>query len=169
MTRLERQLLLAVADQTIITEQEILARMPAENPARMRTFLWGLDKLGQVRQVYSQWTIGNEFLRRWLQQERERLQTLDETPLDDSSMEHLLQLGHAQETQAFASEIERLEADYAALRAREKTAGGRLSRRSGELDRVSQHLAAARRDLNRTFASGGWARRRAELCSHIPT
>ena len=159
MTRLERQILLAVADQTIITEQEILARMPAENPARIRTFLWGLDKLGQVRQVYGQWTIGNEYLRRWLQQERERLQTLNETPLDDSSMEHLLQLGHAQETQAFASEIERLEADYVALRAREKTAGGCLVPDVlGELDRVSQHLAAARRDLNRTFTSGGWAR-----------
>ena len=159
MTRLERQLLLTVAAQTIITEQDILARLPAENPARIRTFLWGLDKLGHVRQVYGQWTIGNEFLRRWLQQEGERLWTLDEPPLDDSSMERLLQVGHAQETRAFAAEVEQLEIDYRALRAREKAANGRLTADDrGELDRVSRHLAAARRDMSRTFVSGGWSR-----------
>ena len=124
MTRLERQILVMVADQTLIAEQEILTRLPTENPARIRTFLWGLEKLGHLRQVYGQWTIGNEFLRRWLQQEGDCLQAIEETPLDDSSMEHLLQLGHAQEAQAFAGELQRLEADYTALRGAKKPRKG---------------------------------------------
>ncbi len=74
-------------------------------------------------------------------------------------MERLLQVGHAQETRAFAAEVEQLETDYSALRAREKAANGRLTADDlGELDQVSRHLAAARRDMSRTFVSGGWSR-----------
>ena len=41
-----------------------------------------MDKLGYVRQVYGQWTVGNEYMRRWLQQELDHLQRMNDALLD---------------------------------------------------------------------------------------
>jgi hypothetical protein len=154
LTELERRILLAVAENTIVTEQELLRSLGSQSPDRVRTFLWGMEKLGYVRQVMGQWTVGNEYLRRWLRQEWESLHQVQATALDESSFEQLLQLGHMQENKAFQSEVRSLESGYAELLDMQHrsvhTGAGQEDSIEQELDRLQRHLAAARRDLHRT-------------------
>jgi len=155
MTRLERRILLTVAAHTVFAEAEIFADLAEEPPSRIRTFLWGLEKLGHLRLVYGQWAIGNEFLRRWLHHEGEDLQRIEDTPLDDQSFEKLLEIGYTQENRTFSREINHLEACYADLRALQGQANGRaMPNLTAEIEQVNKHLAAARRDLSRTTHSG---------------
>ena len=101
-------------------------------------------------QVMGQWTVGNEYLRRWLRQEWESLRQVQATALDESSFEQLLQLGHTKETEAFQSEVQSLESDFARLmemQHRGERRGGDLEQ---EIDRLQRYLTAARRDLHRT-------------------
>jgi len=150
MTRLERRILLAVARQTVMSEDEIVAALVDETPARIHMFLWGMEKLGHLRQIYGQWAVGNEYLRRWLHLEWEHLSTMREATIDDASVEQLLTIGHVQEEQAFAVEVAQLESNYAALRDLERQAGHRAAPDlRTELERVGRFLDAARRDLSR--------------------
>lgn len=150
MTRLERRILLTVARRMVISEQEIITALADEVPARIRTFLWGMEKLGHLRQVYGQWAVGNEYLRRWLQREWDELANMHEAVVDDASLEELLAVGHLQEEQAFASEVAHLESNYAELRELERQTGHRMRPElRTELDRVGRFLDAARRDLSR--------------------
>ena len=150
MTRLERRILLTVARKMVISEDEIVAALADDVPARIRMFLWGMEKLGHLRQIYGQWAVGNEYLRRWLHQEWERLANMREAAIDDASVEQLLSAGHVQEEQAFAFEVAHLESNYAALRDLEREAGHRAPPDlRGELERVGRFLDAARRDLSR--------------------
>jgi hypothetical protein len=103
LTRLERRILLAIARRTLTTEQEVMTDLADENPQRIRTFLWGLEKLGHVRQLYGQLTIGSEYQRRWMQDQWERLLQMTETLVTEESIEQLLQVGHALEPVNHAS------------------------------------------------------------------
>ncbi len=150
LTELERRILLEVAENTVISEPELLRNLSDQSPERVRTFLWGLEKLGHVRPVMGQWTVGNEYLRRWLRQEWESLHQVQAAALDESSFEQLLQLGHTKETEAFQSEVQSLESDFARLmemQHRGERRGGDLEQ---EIDRLQRYLTAARRDLHRT-------------------
>ncbi len=150
MTRLERRILLTVARKMVMSEAEIVAALADDVPARIRMFLWGMEKLGHLRQIYGQWAVGNEYLRRWLHQEWDMLANMREAAIDDDSVEQLLSVGHIQEEQAFAHEVAQLESNYAALRDLEREAGHRAAPTlSGELERVGRYLDAARRDLSR--------------------
>jgi hypothetical protein len=93
-----------VAEHTVIGETDLLRALDDQPADRVRTFLWGLEKLGHVRQVLDQWTIGNEYLRRWLSSEWQSLRSVQEPLLDESSFEELLHVGHAQEVQAYEAE-----------------------------------------------------------------
>src|SRR5690606_34201500 len=116
------------------------------------TFLWGMEKLGHLRQVYGQWTIGNEFLRRWLQQELDNLERMNDTLLTDDTFETLLKVGHAQEVQSFRAEIERLESAYDSIHAdiTRNQSGHRGALRT-DLAHIEHLLKAARRDLERSY------------------
>jgi hypothetical protein len=149
MTRLERRILLTVARKMVMSEGEIVVALADDVPARIRMFLWGMEKLGHLRQIYGQWAVGNEYLRRWLQQEWDRLANMREAAIDDDSVEQLLSVGHIQEQRAFAYEVAQLESDYAVLCELEREAGHRAAPTlSGELERVGRYLDAARRDLS---------------------
>jgi hypothetical protein len=150
LTELERRILLEVADHTVISEVELLRNLSDQSPERVRTFIWGMEKLGHVRQVMGQWTVGNEYLRRWLQQDWETLRQAQAPALDENSFEELLQIGYSQETEAFQSEIQSLESDFAALMDMQHRTGRSSGNLEQELDRVRRYLAAARRDLRRT-------------------
>jgi hypothetical protein len=150
LTALERRILLAVAEHTVITEAELLRSLADQTPERVRTFLWGMEKLGYVRQMMGQWMIGNEYMRRWLRQEGNALRQVQGTALDENSFEQLLRAGHQQEARAFASEVQNLEQNYTALsdlQHRGTPAAGQIEQ---ELDRLQRYLAAARHDLRRT-------------------
>lgn len=154
LTRLERRIVLTVAEHTVICESELFDALPDETPDRIRTFLWGLEKLGHVRLLYGQWAIGNEYLRRWLNHEWPSLVRMEQMPfLDEQSFEALLAEGKAQEGAAYQNEVAHLERDYAELLAaqhRNGASGDLAGELAGELDRIQRFLAAARRDLRRT-------------------
>ncbi len=152
LTMLERRLLLTIGRSSIATEAEILTALADQSPERILTFLWGMEKLGHLRQVYGQWTIGNEYLRRWLQQELETLDRMNDALLADDTFELLLKAGHAQEVQSYRAEIERLETAYGSLKADlAHNRNGQSDALRSDLDRIEKLLTAARRDLERSY------------------
>jgi hypothetical protein len=155
LTGLERRILLQVAEHTVIAEPDLLHNLGDQSPERVRTFLWGMEKLGYVRQVMEQWAVGNEYLRRWLKQEGESLRRVQSPALNETSLEELLQLGTAQENQAFQTEVSRLESSYADLVDRRHRGERGTQNLELELDRLQRYLSAARRDLNRTESGTG--------------
>jgi hypothetical protein len=155
LTGLERRILLQVAEHTVIAEPDLLHNLRDQSPERVRTFLWGMEKLGYVRQVIGQWAVGNEYLRRWLKQEGESLRRVQSPALNETSLEELLQLGTTQENQAFQTEVSRLESSYADLVERQHRGERGTQNLELELDRLQRYLSAARRDLNRTESGTG--------------
>lgn len=150
LTTLERRILLLVAEHTVAAEDDLLRLLDDQPPDRVRTFLWGLDKLGQLRQVLGLWTIGNEYLRRWLNHEWQALRDVQATSLDESSFEELLHVGHAQEVQAYANEVAHLENRYAEL-ANGHRGQSTSDLLANDLNRLQHFLAAAHRDLQRSM------------------
>jgi len=154
LTNLERRLLLTIGRSSIATEAEVLTALADQSPERILTFLWGLEKLGHLRQVYGQWTIGNEYLRRWLQQELDTLERMNDAKLADDTFEKLLKVGHAQEVQGFRTEIKRLELAYSSIKADlAQSQNGQREALRADLDHIETLLMSARRDLNRSFLS----------------
>ncbi len=149
MTRIERRILLAVERRSLATEEELLADLNDENPQRIRTFLWGMEKLGHIRQLYGQLAIGNEYLRRWLQEDRNRLERMNETLMNEESIEQMLQIGYSREPSYYRVEIERIEREYAALHhAIMASSNGQQGEAIKTLERLNQQLTSARRDLD---------------------
>ena len=141
-----------MAEQTIVGEAELLRALSDQAPDRVRTFLWGMEKLGYVRQVMGQWAVGNEYLRRWLRQEWDTLREVQTAAVDESSFEQILQLGYKEESRAFQNEVQSLESGYAALADLQHRGQGDTGKLEQELDRLQRYLSAARRDLHRTQA-----------------
>jgi hypothetical protein len=149
MTQIERRILLAVERRALATEEDLLADLADENPQRIRTFLWGMEKLGHIRQLYGQLTIGNEYLRRWLQAERDRLERMNGTLMAEESIEEMLQVGYAREASYHRVEIERIERDYATLhQAIMISNNGQQHDAINALERLNQQLTNARRDYD---------------------
>ncbi len=147
LTRLERRIMLAVGQRTLTTEQELLADLADENPQRIRTFLWGMEKLGLIRRMFDQLAIGNEFLRRWLLEQRDRLERMNETMMTEESIEEILQIGYAREPASYRGEIERIEREYDYLRQHALTAAnGQRAQLLAELEHLNRQLISARRD-----------------------
>ena len=103
LTELERRILLEVAEHTVISEAELLRNLSDQSPescAHVSSGAW--RNWAMYVQVMGQWTVGNEYLRRWLRQEWESLRQVQATALDESSFEQLLQLGHTKETRGLS-------------------------------------------------------------------
>jgi hypothetical protein len=147
LTLLERRILLAVGERALTSEADLLAQLADESPQRIRTFLWGLEKLGHVRRLFNQLSIGNEYLRRWLHDERERLAHMNETLLADESIEPLLQIGYRREPLYYQVEIERIQREHASLQqALAGSSNGERAELLAELNRINRQLYNARRD-----------------------
>lgn len=153
LTRLERRILLTIGQRMMVTEDELLAELADESPQRIRTFLWGMEKLGHVRQLYGQLMLGNEYLRRWLQAEWDQLARMNETLVPEDSIEQLLRIGHAREPANHRLEVERIEREYSRLHALlTVTQNGQRAELAHELTRLHQLLATARADYERSTA-----------------
>lgn len=147
LTQVERRILLAIGRRTLATEQELLADLADENPQRIRTFLWGMEKLGHVRQLYGQLAIGNEFLRRWIHEQWDHLERMSETLVAEESIEQILQIGYASEPSYYRVEIERIEREYDDLRqSAAMNSNGRRVELIVALERLNRQLSQARRD-----------------------
>jgi hypothetical protein len=124
MTRLERRILLAVARQTVMNEDEIVAALTDETPHRIRTFLWGMEKLGHLRQIYGQWLSGTSICAAGSTRNGFGSRPCARRQSTTDSIEQLLSIGHCPgRAGVFASEVAQLETNYAMLRELERQAG----------------------------------------------
>ncbi len=96
----ERQILLAVSRRGVVTEQNLLSDLDISSPASLERFLYGMHKLGYLRQIAGGWSVGNEFLRFWVQENQDSLARQIHSAVSDENVESLLREG------------QRLEADY---------------------------------------------------------
>ena len=111
LTKIERRLLLAISDLSIAKREEVMAALNDEPPQRVDMFLYGLRKLGYLRSLHERWAVGNEYLRRWLQDHRAELGALSEPAVEDSVHENILRAGRDNELTYLRYEIDELEAE----------------------------------------------------------
>ena len=147
LTKLERRILLAIGRRTMTTEQEIFSDLADANPQRIRTFLWGMEKLGYIRQLYGQLTIGNEYLRRWMHEYWTQLEPMADALLAEDTIEQLLEIGHALEPVNLRTELARIEGEYNKLwQLLATSSNGHAAELVGEPERRRRQLPTARRD-----------------------
>jgi hypothetical protein len=155
MTRVERRILLCLSSMTLASEQEVLNALVDIPPGRVRTFLYGLSRLGYARNIRSQWAIGNEFLRRWLLEMYDDLSTRLDSVLNEEEEEHHLRDGARDEASRLRAKIEALEEEASTLRRRlpksDPRERGRINRRLREID---IELTRLRNALERTTRAG---------------
>ena len=66
LSEIERDLLLTVAAQGSVTQAELAELIDAHQRPRLPLLLQSLKELGHLRREDEKWTVGSEFLRRWL-------------------------------------------------------------------------------------------------------
>lgn len=142
---LERQILLAVARQGVLTDEKLFAELEVESPRRIAMFVYGMNKLGYLRQVYGQWILGNEFLRRWVIENHDRLAQDVESQVSDQTVESLLTVGRSIERSYIRQEMHDLQSKLDAL----------IVQRSGYGTEVPLALSNQIQDLRRAITSLG--------------
>ncbi len=149
LTRTERRLLLAVAELTIAKENELLVVLSDLAPHKIQMYLYGLERLGYLRQVFGQWAVGNEFLRRWVVDNHDDLMQRLNSVTDDSIHETLLEIGREHEANYLRDEIARLVAELAQTDADAANAtGDELMRLLEKSDFLRREIARLRRELS---------------------
>ncbi len=149
LTKTERRLLLAVAELTIAKESELLVVLSDLAPRKIQMYLYGMERLGYLRQVFGQWAVGNEFLRRWILDNYEELIAQQNATADDSIHESLLEIGREHEAVYLREEIARLEAELALTEAKiADVKGDELVRLLEQADRLRREIARLRRELS---------------------
>lgn len=156
LTRTERRLLLTVAELAIAKESELLAALSDVAPRRIQMYLYGMERLGYLRRIFGQWSVGNELLRQWISENYDELfaqlgtsPDLDDSNPDDSIHESMLEHGRAHEADFLREEIARLEAEMARLEVEiPKLRGDDLADLLGQLDRLRREIVKLRRILN---------------------
>jgi hypothetical protein len=149
LTKTERRLLLAVAELTIAKESELLVVLSDLAPRKIQMYLYGMERLGYLRQVFGQWAVGNEFLRRWIVDNYEELIEQQNATADDSIHESLLEIGREHEAVYLREEIARLEAELALTEAKiADVKGDELVRLLEQADRLRREIARLRRELS---------------------
>lgn len=143
LSKTERRLLLAVAELNIAKERELLVVLKDLPPRKIQNYLYGLERLGYLRQIFGQWALGNEFLRRWVMDNHEELMRHLGGASDDNIHETLLEIGRDHEVRYLREEIARLEAELAEADAAVATA------RDDELVRLLDIVARLKREIAR--------------------
>ncbi|MCC6458497.1 MAG: ATP-binding protein [Caldilineaceae bacterium] len=148
LTKTERRLLLAVAELTIAKEKELLVVLNDLPPRKIQMYLYGMERLGYLRQIFGQWAVGNEFLRRWVMDNLEELAQQLNSAADDTIHETMLEMGREHEAQYLLEEIARLESELAQVDAAAANAtGDELVSLLDEAARLRRELARLRTEL----------------------
>jgi hypothetical protein len=148
LTQIERRLLLTVAELEIAKESELLVALSEIAPRRIQMHLYGMERLGYLRQIFGQWSIGNELLRQWVVENADELASQLASSLDDALHETMLEVGRRHEARFVRDEIVRLEAELTLLEAQvEDLAGDRLVDVLEQIDRLRRELERLRRLL----------------------
>jgi hypothetical protein len=148
LTKTERRLLLAVAELTIAKERELLVVLSDLPPRKIQMYLYGLERLGYLRQIFGQWAVGNEFLRRWVLDNHDELVKRLQSATDDNIHETMLEIGREHEVLYLREEIARLEAELLKIdAAAAKATGDELVRLLDEAGVIRRELARLRKEL----------------------
>ena len=148
LTKTERRLLLAVAELTIAKERELLVVLNDLPPRKIQMYLYGLERLGYLRQIFGQWAVGNEFLRRWVLDNHDELVKRLQSATDDNIHETMLEIGREHEVLYLREEIARLEAELLKIdAAAAKATGEELVRLLDEAAVIRRELARLRKEL----------------------
>ncbi len=162
----ERQILLTVARQGVISEEELVARNDNESIDQISMYVHGMNNLGYLQRVYSRsdnagaapsqdefprWTIGNEFLRRWMLENYQELAQTLYSDVSDYGVETLLEMGRKVELDYLQHEIpelqERLESLLAAYSGHVDQAPPEVLREIQELRRELERASGQLRNL----------------------
>ena len=166
----ERQILLAVARQGIISEEELVAKIDNESIEQISMYVHGMNNLGYLQRVYSQadgaavsasadifsevgqsqgfvrWTIGNEFLRRWMLENYQDLAQTLHSDVSDYGVESLLEMGRKVELDYLQHEISELK------RRLESLLAAHTSYADAPPPELEQEILALRGELERAGA-----------------
>lgn len=145
LTTLERQIMLACAELRAPSERELIAALSDVPPSRLRTFIYGLHKLGYIRKLDDKWTVGNEFFRRWMRADLAALAAENSPPVSEANVEALLARGVSQEQSILSAEL----ADLTDRLRRLESLAADVSGRESE-DEFEQEIARIRRNIART-------------------
>lgn len=148
LASLERRILLIVGAMPAISLLEILKELSDESPSRIRTFVYGLHKLGYIREDHDQWFISNDFLAHWLHDHRPELEEAVASELNDAQLERLIARGADQErfylqreAQVLQRKLDDLTAAHASVDHEART------RLQHEIDHTRRELEAVRDQL----------------------
>jgi uncharacterized small protein (DUF1192 family) len=148
LSKTERRLLLTVAELNIAKERELLVVLNDLPPRKIQNYLYGLERLGYLRQIFGQWALGNEFLRRWVVDNHEELVKQLGDATDDNIHETLLEIGREHEVRYLRAEIARLEAELAKTdEAAANATGDELVRLLERAAKLTRELARLRKEL----------------------
>ena len=150
LAEVERRILLIVGEMGVVSEEELFAEMPDQRAERIRTLIYGMKKLGYIRQISQQWTVGNELLRRWLHDHMYDLS--DETPsrVSDQRVEELVRQGAAQELAFLREKEAMLHARLTELERLQATQGSDRCNNElrQEIERIHRELSTIRYELS---------------------
>lgn len=153
LTGIERRLLATITKLTVATTDDVLAALHDEAPQRIHAYLYGLHRLGFLRQEEDRWAVGNEFLRRWLQDNQESLAASGEKRGPDEAHLKMLEEGKRNEQQYLGQEVARMAEELAQLEdpaTRGKEGANRKLR--ARIERLKLELAAAQAELENLAA-----------------
>ncbi|HRJ43374.1 MAG: ATP-binding protein [Caldilineaceae bacterium] len=105
----ERQILLAIARHGVVDSESVAAELAISSPATLERFIYGMNKLGYLRQILGGWSIGNEFLRRWVLENQNDLARQLLSRVSDEGVEALLVEGRRFELDYLRNEVSLLQ------------------------------------------------------------
>ena len=148
LTQLERRILLAIAEQRAPSERDLFSALSDEPPSRLRTFLYGLHKLGYIRTLDDKWTVGNEYFRRWMRSNLDSLVAEVSPTVNDRRVEELLERGAGQEHIFLQTEMAELQSRLSRLQAMQNSSSVMAPLDlQNEILRVSRALERSQHDL----------------------
>ena len=175
----ERQILLTVARQGIIDEEELVSKIDNESLEQISMYVHGMNNLGYLQRVYGRpdaqsaaaagdddgyaemnradsmpdgqfgrWTVGNEFLRRWMLENYQDLAQTLYSDVSDYGVESLLEMGRKVELDYLQHEISELRRRLDSLLAAHNSYGlepppeleQEIQQLRGELERAGAQL-----------------------------
>lgn len=140
----ERQILLTVARHGVMDEKLLQSELDFVSPASLERFVYGMHKLGYLRQIMGGWAVGNEFLRRWIEENRARLAQQVHSAVSDENVESLLREGQRLELGYLRNEILLIQGRLEELVAQRDAYGDDVPLA------LSERIQQARRDMEET-------------------
>jgi len=140
----ERQILLSVARNGVVDEETLQSELDISSPASLERFVYGMHKLGYLRQIVGGWAVGNEFLRGWVQENLDTLAQQIHSAVSDDNVESLLREGQRLELGYLRKEIVQIQRQLEDLSAQRDAYGDDVPLA------LSEKLQQTRRELEQT-------------------